>query len=120
MIDPTTMVPSLQDIRSEVFDELSRYRGLPLLHYTTKDGEEIVYVERRFVPPPESMAAVGQFEVQEGDRIDNIAADQFGDPRWWWRIADANRALRPAELTERIGRRLLLTLPVGVPGPRGG
>ena len=47
--------------------------------------------------------------VVNGHRIDTMAAQQIGDPDLWWRIADANGALRPAELTERNGRRLRIT-----------
>lgn len=118
MIDPRTMVPGLQDLRAEVFDETSRYRGLPLLTWTDDAGVDHTYVDRRFVPAPEQLSAAGVVVVHEGDRLDNIAALQYGDPTLWWRIADANRALQPAELTERMGRRLLITFAEGMPAPR--
>jgi len=51
-----------------------------------------------------------------GERLDHIAAHYFGDPELFWRICDANRAMRPEELTETEGRRLLITLPEGVQG----
>ena len=38
-------------------------------------------------------------------------------PRQFWRVCDANAAMRPDELTETIGRRLRITLPEGIPGP---
>lgn len=117
MLDFNSLVPSAQDAALDVYDELSRYRGLALLNFVDADGRAHVYVARRFVPPPDSMAQVGQYAVREGDRIDNIAASQFGDPRWWWRINDANAALDSAELTAKPGRVLLITLPPGVPGP---
>jgi hypothetical protein len=34
----------------------------------------------------------------------------------FWRICDANRAMRPGALTETIGSRLRITLPEGIPG----
>ena len=40
----------------------------------------------------------------------------LGDPEQFWRVCDANRAMRPDELTETIGRRLRITLPEGIPG----
>jgi hypothetical protein len=49
MIDPAAMVPSFQDAPLEVYDELSRYRGLPLVKLTYPDGREVVYVARRFL-----------------------------------------------------------------------
>jgi hypothetical protein len=116
-MDITTLLPSIQDGPLEVFDELSRYLGLPILTFIDGSGREHAYVDRRIVPLPEAMAEAGQVEVHERDRLDNIAAAQFGDPRWWWRIADANRALDPVELTGPgyLGRRLRITLPQGVP-----
>jgi hypothetical protein len=58
--------------------------------------------------------------VAEGDRLDSLAATWLTDSHWWWRIADANRALDPAELTASaaIGRSLRITLPEGVPPMR--
>ena len=50
----------------------------------------------------------------QGDRLDNIAARYLGDPELFWRLCDANVALRPTELTETIGRRILITLPEGM------
>lgn len=118
--DPASMVPARYDAPAETFDEASRYRGLPLLRWTDAGGREHVYVDRRPVPAREDLVAIGQVEVGDGDRIENIAAEQFGDARLWWRIADANRALDPMELTapHNIGRRLLVTLPPGMPAPR--
>jgi len=119
MIDPTSMVASPQDVPIEPFAETSRYRGLPILKWTGPDGREHAYVDRRIVPPPANFAEVGRVVVQEGDRIDNIASQQLGDPQLYWRLADANAALHPAELTARIGRKLRIVLPEGLPGPRG-
>src|SRR5215467_12285946 len=118
MIDPTALVPMPQDSPLQPFSETSRYRGLPLVTYVDPEGREHVYVARRLVPLPEAFAVIGQIEVREGDRIDNIAANVLGDPEAYWRIADANRALAPAELTQRIGRKLAIALPEGVPAPK--
>ena len=119
MIDPSTLVPSpFGNDALDPFGEASRYRNLPLITYVDADGREIVYVARRWIPPPERFSEVGRYEVREGDRIDNIASQQLGDPELYWRLADANRALWPLELTERIGRKLRITLPEGIPGPR--
>jgi hypothetical protein len=97
------------------FSPSSRYSGLELatIEY---GGETIVYVRRRFVPQPEVFAIIGEHVVTQGERLDQIAASAIGDPELFWRICDANRALRPEELTETIGRRLVITLPEGVQG----
>src|SRR6202040_3747478 len=95
----------------------TRARGLPLLTYRDRGGREIVYVARRWVPPPELFADAGRYQVREGDRLDIIAAQQFGDASLFWRIADAHRVLDPGELTMPVGRWLRITLPAGMPGP---
>ena len=51
---------------------------------------------------------------RDGDRLDTIAGAAYGDAEFWWRIADANRAMIPSELTSEIGRRLRITLPEGM------
>lgn len=119
MIDPISFAFSTQDSRIESFADNSRYRGLPLLVYVDANGMEHIYVGRRFLPPPEALAEVGQVEVLEGDRIDKIAGQVFGDAELYWRIADGNRVLTQGELTERIGHRLRITLPEGMQGARG-
>jgi hypothetical protein len=55
--------------------------------------------------------------VTQGDRLDNIAAKYLGDPEQFWRLCDANGAMRPDALTETIGRWLRITLPEGIPRP---
>jgi hypothetical protein len=96
------------------FGPTSRYSGLEIATITI-DGQTHAYVRRRFVPPPERLAIVGEHVVAQGERLDHIAARYLGDPELFWRICDANRAMRPDELTETIGRRLFLALPEGVP-----
>jgi hypothetical protein len=99
-----------------VFASNSRYQNVERRKLTLPDGTEYVYLARRFVPPPERMALLQEHLVVQGDRIDNIAASYLGDPEQFWRVCDANRAMRPAALTEAIGQRLRITLPEGVPG----
>ena len=65
---------------------------------------------------PECFALLQVHEVQQGERLDNLAAHFLGDPEQFWRICDANRALRPEALTETVGGKLRITLPEGMPG----
>jgi hypothetical protein len=120
MMDPYSLIPPAQQPSLDLFPEGSRYRGLPLLTTLDACGHEIVYVGRRWIPPPSAFADVGRYQVREGDRIDNIAADLMGDPGLYWRIADANAALSPDELTARAGRWLRITMAAGIPGPQAG
>ena len=93
----------------------SRYAGIATARFESPAGT-IVYIGRRFLPQPESLAVVGRHTVLQGQRLDHLAARYFGDPELFWRIADANRAMRPEALTGSAGRRLVIALPEGIPG----
>ncbi len=101
-----------------MFSMGSRYFNLEKREYKAPDGTVIVYVARRFVPPPERFDLLEEHVVTEGERVDTIAAQQVGDPEQFWRLCDANNAMQPEELAAPIGRRLRITLPEGIPGPR--
>ena len=101
---------------AEQFPITSRYHGIPTQTITTADGRTVAYIKRRFIPPPERFTLLVEHTVVEGDRLDNITAQYLGDPEQFWRICDANAALRPEALTETIGRRLRITLPEGIAG----
>lgn len=116
MSNPLERLLQLQNVDPRVFPPGSRYHGIEIAAREGADGETIVYLRRRFVPQPESLATLRVHRVESADRLDNLAAAFLGDPELFWRLADANRALHPEELTERIGRRLRVTLPEGVPG----
>lgn len=98
-----------------MFEPNSRYAPIPVASTTVPgpDGEPraVRYVRRRFLPPPEAQAAVVEHTVVQGDRLDNVTARYLGDPTQFWRVCDANGALRPEELTEEPGRRILIALP---------
>jgi len=99
-----------------MFAITSRYYGIGTAELKKADGTNIVYLRRRFVPSPEVFVLLLEHSVAQGDRLDNIAARYIGDPEQFWRICDANGAIRPEELTDTVGRRLRITLPEGVPG----
>lgn len=97
------------------FPPTSRYTGIEVAVHEDAEGRRSPYLRRRFVPHPETLALLVEHEVTEGDRLDNVTAAHLGDPEQFWRIADANRAMRPDDLME-VGRRLRITLPAGIPG----
>ena len=98
------------------FSPTSRYYGLATAIFVDPDGIEHVYLKRRFVPPPERFTLLLEHQVKPRERLDNITAQHLDDPEQFWRIADANRAMRPEELVETPGKRLRITLPEGIPG----
>jgi hypothetical protein len=98
------------------FPPTSRYYGIETATFETEEGRTLIYIRRRFVPPPERFSLLQEHVVVQLDRLDNITARYLGDPEQFWRVCDANRAMRPDELTETIGRRLRITLPEGIPG----
>jgi len=103
-------------LKLTLFPPSSRYCGIETATLEIADEKTIIYIRRRFCPPPERFALLQEHAVVQGDRLDNIAARYLGDPEQFWRICDANAAMRPNELTETIGRRLRITLPEGIPG----
>ena len=93
-----------------MFDPGSRYTSLEILTRTGRDGREITYVARRFVPAPAPGTVIHEHVVTEGERLDHITARYLGDPELFWQIADVNNARRAEALVEEVGRRLIVAL----------
>lgn len=100
------------------FGPASRYTSQPITDIEI-DGITHRYVTRRFTPDPDALAVIGEHVVVGGDRPDNLAASELGDPQLFWRLCDANGAVFADELVERVGRRLRIALPEGIPGAPG-
>jgi hypothetical protein len=102
--------------KTNSFAPSSRYNGIDTVTIEGSDGEPIVYVRRRFVPPAESFFLLQEHTVTEGERLDNITNRYLGDPERFWQICDANNAIDPGELTETPGTKIKITLPQGIQG----
>jgi hypothetical protein len=94
-----------------MFEPNSRYYGIATATYLMPDGTQIAYKRRRFLPHGEDLPLLVEASVAEGDRLDLITYRVLGDPEAFWRVADANNGMNPAEL-ERPG----VTLRVPIPG----
>ena len=98
-----------------MFEPNSRYYSLATktLIVTDADGgtREIRYVERRFLPPEGASPTLVEHLAIEGERLDQITARYLNDPTQFWRVADSNEVLVPEELTQEIGRRVVIALP---------
>jgi hypothetical protein len=99
-----------------MFDEKSRYAGLPVRTIAQPDGRSVAYVVRRVVPPPQAYVISGGVTVTDSDRLDHLAYRHLGTPAGFYQIADANEAMHPQWLTARPGRRLLIPLPLATRG----
>lgn len=97
----------------------SRYYDIDIGVFEDATGQQTAYVKRRFVPDPARFALLQVHVVTQGERLDRITAQYLGDAEQFWRLCDANRALRPEDLTAAVGRRLRITLPEGIPGTPG-
>lgn len=114
--DPVQALLAQTSLKNTLFAATSRYYGTETATLTLPQGGSVVYLRRRFVPPPERLQLLQEHTVVQGDRLDNLAARYLGDPELFWRLGDANRAMRPEELTEVVGRILRITLPEGITG----
>jgi hypothetical protein len=98
-----------------MLDRTSRYAnvGRATLVRRTPAGDrvEVVYLERRFVPPADAAATLVEHRYAEGERLDTITARYFGDPTQFWQVCDANEVLRPEELTDEAGRPIVIAMP---------
>src|SRR6266446_586419 len=99
------------------FPATSRYFQIETATFETPGETTIVYLRRRFVPSPDRFDLLLEHTVVQSDRLDNVTARYLGDPEQFWRVCDANCAMRPEELTETVGRHLRITLPEGIPEP---
>lgn len=120
MADPLETLLAAGAVPGGPFPPDSRYAGVPLVTVEIAPGQEVRCLTRRFLPDPGRFALLHVHVVTEGERHDVLAAIELGDAGAWWRVADANRVMRPEELTETIGRQVRITLPEGLPaGPNG-
>jgi len=119
MTDPVQALFQAGVLKTTAFPPQSRYHGVATQKLIRPDGTVVVYLVRRLVPAEDRFALVQDHAVVQGDRLDRLAARYLGDPEQFWRLCDANGAIRPNELVDTIGRRLRITLPEGVPGPGG-
>ncbi len=119
MNDPTQALQSLlqpPQLKTSLFPPTSRYAGIDTKTIETGAGLVVIYLKRRFLSSPNNFSLLQEHVVTQGERLDNVTARYVGDPEQFWRICDANGAMRPQELTETLGRRLRITLPEGIPG----
>ncbi len=113
MTDPFQNILQSGNPPLNAFPETSRYHRIPTATTVDSESKTIVYIKRRIIPFADKLSVINIHQVKEGDRLDNIAANHIGAPEQFWQIADANKAIKPEELTDTLGRELRITLPQG-------
>jgi hypothetical protein len=88
-----------------MFTPRSRYASVADATYQSSDGRAVKYKVLRITPQTTSTQS---HTVAQGDRLDLIAFQQYGDAEQFWRICDGNDALRPDDLTLQAGARIRL------------
>lgn len=115
-MDPVLAMLAQSALKNNQFGPASRYYGIETATLELGGGRAVAYLKRRFVPDAGRFQLLQEHRVVQQERLDTIAARYFGDPELFWRLCDANHALRPQALTEEIGRLLRITLPLDVNG----
>ena len=62
------------------FPITSRYYSTGSAQIELPDGTPVNYLQRRFVPPPETFSLLQEHSVTQDERLDHIAAQYLGDP----------------------------------------
>jgi hypothetical protein len=94
-----------------MFDATSRYAAVETVSFKLPDGRTVAYKRRRFLPAGADLAVLAEIAVNQGDRLDLIAARTIGDPLQFWRVCDANDAMDPFELVAQPGALVVIPVP---------
>ena len=81
----------------------SRYATIPVERLDDANGRTVRYLRMRVIPDTPAFAG---HVVDASERLDHIAFRHFRDTERFWRICDANVALRPDDLVATPGRAL--------------
>jgi phage tail protein X len=97
-----------------MFSRVSRYRDLPDVVTLDARGRAVRSRSLRLLPTAEGVLA---HTVEEGDRLDHLAGRYYGQPRSWWRIADANPGFLSPDDLLGAGPRSTVVVPLEWEGP---
>jgi hypothetical protein len=94
-----------------MFEHTSRYARIETAVHEMPDGRTVSYVRRRFLPQGGRLPLLVEVTVTDGDRLDLITHRTLGDGEQFWRVADANNAMNPFDLTKEAGTRVRVPIP---------
>ena len=89
-----------------MFTSSSRYSSVADATYQDASGRQFPYKVLRVTP---SAPTILTHTVVQEDRLDLLASAYYSDPLQFWRICDANFAMRPDDLLA-IGSQLQIPL----------
>ena len=82
-----------------MFLENSRYYQQPTVEAATREGRTVLALKLRSLPDQEGAVHM----VQDHDRVDILAQQNYNDGTKFWHIADANTELQANELVAEPG-----------------
>jgi nucleoid-associated protein YgaU len=85
-----------------MFSSTSRYANIADAIYQDPRGRQFPFKVLRLIPAAPTLLL---HTVVQEDRLDLLSATFYTDPEQFWRICDANFAMRPDDLLQ-IGLRL--------------
>jgi nucleoid-associated protein YgaU len=88
-----------------MFFKGSRYEDVEDGELKDSTGREIRFKKIRFIPKTKGQVV---HTVNEGERLDHIANQYYRNPERFWRICDANEAMKPEELVEEPGKKIVI------------
>jgi hypothetical protein len=89
-----------------MFSSTSRYASVADATYQDASGRQFSYKLLRLVPTAPTLLV---HTVVQEDRLDLLANTFYSDPEQFWRICDANGAMRPDDLLQ-VGFQLQIAL----------
>lgn len=116
MTDISQTILQQVGVKVSYFSSTSRYYSIATTTLINSNGETVVFVKRRFVPQADKFFVLQEHKVKEGERLDNITNQYYGDPERFWQLCDANNAMLPDELTQQPDLIINITLPEGIEG----
>ena len=96
-----------------------RYAGIEVARITLPDGRVVAYHRRRFLPQPEALATQGWEQVNDGDRVDHLAAPRARRPHRVLAAVRRQPRRRPGRAGTSPAARCGSRSPRGSPVPRG-
>ena len=82
-----------------MFLENSRYSQQPTVDATTREGRTVLALKLRSLPEQDGLPHT----VQDHDRLDILAQQEYDDGTKFWHIADANTELQANDLVAEPG-----------------